>query len=138
MDAIPRLVVSLHVGVFILLVPMFSVEYSGLRDRSFLWKGFALGKPKGIISGIRFLGLFFALHFVLFLVQSHASVPEIINGQYVLDNHGQIVKVLTYSEYWALKGAELRLFATGWIFFYFVATVYWWYPKPSLSSPVKC
>jgi hypothetical protein len=72
----------------------------------------------------------------LFLVQSHASAPEIINGQYVLDNHRQIVKVLTQPEYWTLKGAELRIFATGWIFFYFVLTM-WWFPRQSESTPVN-
>jgi hypothetical protein len=55
--------------------------------------------------------------------------PEIINGEYVLNNHGHIVRTLTRSEYLRLKAAELRLFATGWIFFYFVPTMYWWFPR---------
>lgn len=41
----------------------------------------------------------------------------------------KIVKVLTESEYLQLEGAELRLFATGSMFFYFVPTMYWWFPK---------
>jgi hypothetical protein len=37
--------------------------------------------------------------------------------------------MLTKSEYLRLKAGELRLFATGWIFFYFVPTAYWWFPR---------
>jgi hypothetical protein len=129
MDGIVRIAIFLHIGVFMLLLPMFALEYSGLNDRTFLWKGFAQGKPKWATSAIRLLALFFATHFVLFLVQSHVASPEVINGQYVLNNHGRIVKVLTQPEYLSLKGAELRLFATGWIFFYFVPTLYWWFPR---------
>jgi hypothetical protein len=125
MDSMSKLAIILHIGVFILLLPMFAVEYSGLAGRSFFWKGFAQGRPKWVVPVIKLLGLFFAIHFVLFLVQSHAAAPEIINDQYVLNNHGQIVKALTQSEYSALKGAELRIFATCWIFFYFVPMMYW-------------
>jgi hypothetical protein len=129
MEEIVRSAILLHIGVFILLLPMFAVEYSGINDRSFFWKGFAQGRPKWAVSVIKLLGLFFAIHFVLFLVQSHAASPEIINGQYVLNSHGKIVKVLAEPEYLRLKGAELRLFATGWMFFYFVPAMYWWFPR---------
>jgi hypothetical protein len=117
MDSISRLAIVLHLGVFMLMLPMFAVEYPGLVNRSFFWKGFKQGRPRWVVPGVNVLGVFFMLHFVLFLVQSHAAAPEIINGQYVLNNHGQIVKVLTQSEYSTLKGAELRIFATGWMFF---------------------
>jgi hypothetical protein len=36
-------------------------------------------------NSIKLLGLFFAVHFVLFLTQSHASAPETKNGEYVLN-----------------------------------------------------
>ncbi|HET6218792.1 MAG TPA: hypothetical protein VFE27_17350 [Acidobacteriaceae bacterium] len=85
--------------------------------------------PKWVVPGIKLLGLFFVVHFALFLTQSHASAPKIKNGEYVLDDHGKIVKTLTQSEFYEVKGAELRLFATGWMFFYFVPTAYWWFPR---------
>ena len=85
--------------------------------------------PKWIVPTIKLLGLFFLFHFILFLVQSHAASPQIRDGQYVLDSHGQIVKALTQSEYFKLKSAELRMFAAGWVFFYFVPTAYWWFSR---------
>jgi hypothetical protein len=69
------------------------------------------------------------IHFIVFLWQSHAASPEIKDGNYVLNNHGHILRMLTKSEYLRLKAGELRLFATGWIFFYFVPTAYWWFPR---------
>jgi hypothetical protein len=129
MDGMFRWAIFLHVSIFALLVPMCAAEYSTFKNRRFSWKGFAQGKPKWVVPSIQLLGLFFALHFVLFLVQSHAASPEIKNGLYVLSSHGKVVKLLSQSEYLSLKGAELRLFATGWIFFYFVLMAYWWFPS---------
>ncbi|MFY9909955.1 MAG: hypothetical protein WCF22_07060 [Candidatus Sulfotelmatobacter sp.] len=129
MDGLFRWAFVLHVGVFILLLPMFALEYSALNARTFFWKGFAEAMPKWVVPTIKLLGVFFTIHFLLFLIQSHAASPQIKSGEYVLDNHGQIVKVLTQREYLGLKGAELRLFATGWMFFYFVPAAYWWFPR---------
>src|ERR1700733_3880157 len=129
MDGIARWAIVLHIGTFVLLLPMYAVEYSTVRQRTFFSKGFARGMPKWVVPGIKLLALSFAVHFVLFLAQSHASAPEIKNGEYVLNDHGKIVKTLTQPEFYKLKGAELRLFATGWMFFYFVPTAYWWFPR---------
>lgn len=129
MDSVFRWAILLHIGIFVLLLPMYMLEYSTVKARSFFWKGFSRGMPSWVIPTIKLLGVFFAIHFLLFLIQSHAASPQVVNGQYVLDNHGQIVKVLTQREYFRLKGAELRLFATAWMFFYFVPAAYWWFPR---------
>jgi hypothetical protein len=130
MDSLaPGAVLILHGGVFLLLLPMFALEWRGLNARTFFWKGFAKPMPRWVVPAIQVIGLFCMAHFVVFLVQSRVASPEIIHGQYVLNNHGQIVRVLTRSEYFRLKGVELRLFASGWMFFYFVPTMYWWFPR---------
>lgn len=129
MDTLSRSAILLHLGVFVLILTMYARDHSAVKDRTFFWKGFSQGRPKWVVPTIKLLGLFFVVHFVLFLVQSHAASPEIRGGQYVLNNHGRIVKVLTQSEYISIKGAELRLFATGWMFFYFVPTADWWFPR---------
>jgi len=129
MDGLFQWALLLHMGIFILVLPMFALEYSSIRNRVFFWKGFRQGRPTWTVPAITLIGLFFFSHFAFFLIQSHAASPEIKDGDYVLNNHGHIVKLLTHGEYLALKGAELRLFATGWIFFYFVLTMYWWFPR---------
>ena len=123
-DAIEYWVFALHGGIFLFCIPMCVIEYSSLREQTFFWKEFNKGKPAWVSSIIKILGLVAMVHFGLFLVLSHAASPEILNGQFVLNDHGQIRKVLTEGEYLSLKGSELRIFATGWIFFYFVAMAY--------------
>ena len=118
----------LQLGIFLLLLPIFALEYS-TKGRTFFWKDFSAGKPKWLVTAVQVLALFFFVHFLLFLVQSHMAGPGIRNGQYVLQSHGRIIRAITESEYMKLKAAELRLFAAGWIFFYFVPTVYWWSPR---------
>jgi hypothetical protein len=129
MDSLFRWAIVLHVGIFILLLPMYAIDYAAVKARTFFWKGFSQGMPKWVVPTITLLGVFFGIHFFLFLIQSHAASPQIKNGEYVLDNHGKIAKVLTEREYFRLKGAELRLFATGWMFFYFIPATYWWFPR---------
>src|SRR5437899_6634214 len=65
--------IVLHIGVFILLLPMYAVEYSSIKDRTFFWAGFTQGMPKWAVRSIKLLGLFFIFHFVWFVVQSHAA-----------------------------------------------------------------
>lgn len=98
------------------------------------WDAIWRGLPKWAVRVIQIGGIFFAAHFVLFLVQSHAASPEIMNGVYVLNNHGHIVKELTESQYRWLKGSELRLFATGWLSFYLALALYWWFPRRATTQ----
>lgn len=106
-----------------------------MTQRTFFWKGFAAGKPSWALPAIKLLGLLFLLHFVIFLVASRASSPEMMNGQFVLSDHGSIRQVISERQYLRLKGDELRMFATGWISFYIVTALYWWFPgaKPPTS-----
>jgi hypothetical protein len=124
MNTIFRWAIFLHIGIFLLLLPMYAIEYPSIKSRMF-WKAFSQGLPKRAVRSIQLLMFFFIFHFLFFLVQSHASAPEIKNGEYILDDHGKTVRVLTESEYRSLKGSELRLFATGWMAFYSVPTMYW-------------
>jgi hypothetical protein len=135
MDAAFRWAMFLHIGVFALVLPMYAVEYSTIKRSRFLWDAIWRGVPKWGVRTIQTVGLIFVAHFVLFLVQSHAASPEIKDGNYVLNNHGQIVKELTEAQYRWLKGSELRLFATGWISFYLVLSLYWWFPRAASTEP---
>jgi hypothetical protein len=124
----------LHLGTFLLMVPMFAIERRAIQNRTFFWKEFGAAKPDWIVPTIKLLGLIFAINFGVFLVASHAASPEIKDGAYVLNNHGQIIKMLTKMEFVRLKGGELRLFASGWVFFYFVVLAYWWFPRRPADS----
>ena len=53
----------------------------------------------------------------------------IIGGEYVLESHGHILRVLAESEYLSLNYLELRCFAFWYITFSFVFTVYGWFHR---------
>lgn len=117
-------------GVFLLYLPVVVIEYDGpLSGREFFWKGFAKTRPPWAVPAIKILGGVAIFHFVLFLILTHACSPEIVNGAFVLNDHGTIRRVLDQAEYLSLKGWETRLFASFMISFYTVVTLYWWFPS---------
>jgi hypothetical protein len=119
---------ALHLFIFVLYAPICILESQAMRERTF-WKKFKLGKPTWVIRGINLAGVLFFVHFVLFFALSHAASPKIIDGAFVLSDHGTIKKVLTQAQYFRIKAAELRIFPTGWLSFYSVCAAYWWFPR---------
>jgi hypothetical protein len=125
---------ALHVGIFLPLIPLYAIEYPAIRDRTFFRDGFKRDKPRWAVPLIQSFALFFIVHFVLFFLVGYGASPKVVDGKFVLDNHGQIKKLLTESEFLSLKGYELRIFATGWMFFYSVSTIYWWFSAKKKQS----
>lgn len=123
MDRLGAEAILLHLGVFVLFIPLVIVERWGKGVNPLR------GKPRWVLQSMQTVFLLFAAVFVAFLAMSHAAFPKIINGEYVLDSHGTIVGHLSEAEYLSLKGWELRLFASGWIVFYYALVIYWWFPR---------
>ena len=120
-------------GVFLLFLPMLAIEYAGIKANVFRIQ-FNRGKPRWVVFGIKTVFVLFLIVFVLFLTLSRAASPQIRDGQYVLDNHGQIVRLLSETEYVRLKEWELRMFALAWMGIYLQLAAYWWFPRnPALS-----
>src|SRR6266850_6252630 len=117
----------LFLGIIALIVPIYFLEYPASRKWNWSWKEWARGMPSWVAPCFWLLELFAATHFVWFALHSGAGVPDIIDGQYVLDSHGQIVKILTREEYLSLREAFLRVVATIMISLYFVPMMYWWF-----------
>jgi len=115
----------------IMVVPMYVLEYPRSREISFSLKGFARGMPSWVAPCSWLLSFIAAVHVLWLALLNGLGVPEIINGQYVLDSRGRTLKVLTREEYLKLTDAELRAFATMMISFYFVTMAYWWLRKTS-------
>jgi len=116
-------------GWMALLLPMYVLEYPLSRAPSFSLKGFARGMPSWVAPCSWLLSLVAVAHIVWLAVQNGWGVPEIVNGQYVLDSRGRILKVLTEAEYLALTEAFLRAFTAVMVSFYFPTTMYWWYRR---------
>jgi len=76
-------------------------------------------------------------HFVWCVVHYGWGAPEIVDGQYVLDSRGRILKVLTQAEYLKLRAVGARAIATILIYFYFTPMMYWWFRRNPQQADLK-
>jgi hypothetical protein len=120
--------VPLFLGWMALFIPMYVLEYPASRDPAFFWK-FARGMPGWVAPCGIALSLIGVAHIVWFGVHSGLGVPAILDGQYVIEARGRILKILTRTDYLALRAALLRACATVMISFYFAPVMYWSRPK---------
>lgn len=127
-DVLPWMM-ALGIGAVAQYILIIAREPLARHDRSFFRKGFARGMPKGVASCVNLFWFVALGHLIWFFVRSGHGVPVIKDGQYVVSNRGRILKVLTQSEYLALKAGELRLFAALMIACYVMPTLYWWFPR---------
>jgi hypothetical protein len=122
-------VILLGIGVFALAIPIYILECPSPTNRNFWWKRFARGMPSWVVPCVYLSVLVVIGHFVWYFVQGGFGVPAIKDGQYVLDNRGRILKVLTQAEYLRLQEALLRIVASLMISSYFMPMMYWWFPR---------
>ena len=123
MDRLGAKAFLVHLGIFALGIPLAFTERWGKGVNPFR------GKPRWVLRGMQVLFLVFVAVFFTFLALSHAASPQIVNGEYVLNSHGTIVRHISEKDYFFLKGWELRLFASGWIVGYYALMMYWWFPR---------
>jgi hypothetical protein len=121
--------VLLFLGWVALFLPIYAIEYPASRSFSFAWSGFSRGMPGWVVLCAKVLLLNATVHLLWSAALNGPGVPAIVDRQYVLDNHGRILKVLTQGEYLALRGATLRVLASLMIYFYFLPMVYWWFRR---------
>jgi hypothetical protein len=126
----------LHLGIFALAVPYIVVERMKANGQQFSYGGVAPyeGRPIWVKRSMGIVFAFFITFFLIFLIQGHAASREIIDGEYVLNNHGTIVRYLSANEYFQMKASELCLFASGWMANYGLM-MYWWFPRPIAETP---
>lgn len=127
-DKILPWMIPLALGWMVLLVPII-VDYPASSSLSFAEKLSLLGMPSWAAPCLWIVQLFVIGNLAWFASQSGWGVPAIMDGQYVSDARGHIVRVLTQAEYFSLKEAELRMITAFMIFFYFLHMMYWWYRR---------
>jgi hypothetical protein len=135
-DAIFPVLIPLFLGWIVTFVPMYVLEYPASRSPIFFWK-FARGMPGWVAPCGAALSVIAMAHLAWFGAHSGLGVPAIVDGQYVLDNHGRILKVLTRTEYLTLTAAALRAFASFMISFYFAPVAYWWFRRNDREADRK-
>lgn len=118
----------LHIGTFVVFVPyVFS-------SRKILGTRPSLAAIRALVPGWVFavglvLFIYAMVNFALFIAATQGGNPAIEAGQYVLKNHGRLIRELSFAEYEALRANELRGFSGHWLFFYFVPFAYFMFGK---------
>ncbi|HEX9062566.1 MAG TPA: hypothetical protein VF941_20520 [Clostridia bacterium] len=112
----------LHVGIFIVGMPaVFVAKYKnpGSDKRASLFE-----KVKSASVWIQILCVVFILYtvinFGLFGALTKDGNPDIISGNYVISNHGKIVRVISEDEYEKHRSYEVRGFSGAWMLFYII------------------
>jgi hypothetical protein len=124
----------LHIGIFVVWIPAilqlrknpaFQLQrQSGLMQRlnpieSF--KAMFIGTPKWLTI-IAIVGFYYAVaNFMIFMVLIHNGSPAIQDGQFVLQNHGQVLSAISEKEFHHFEAVETRGFSGHWIAFYGLA-----------------
>jgi len=120
--------IFLHVGIFVVWLPaLFEILRTQGFDRSNRRKSGAILKQWGVIlkdshrpliilSG--FFLVYALVNFFLFMQISEGGGPSVVEGKFVLQNHGNIIRELTETEYLKFKANEVRGFSGHWMVFY--------------------
>jgi hypothetical protein len=115
---------GLSIGVFVVFIPAVICASQVLKGRtkSEHWKLIFQYVPACMPA---LMGLFLAYAFFSFLFTSFALLkggsPGIIDGQYVLQSRGEIIRQLTETEYIRHRAYVLRLFSGHWMAFYLMS-----------------
>lgn len=115
----------LHIGVFIVVIAAIFVlrQLPEMQDQQIrsnplrVLKTLTKGTPYWIIA-IAVAGFIYAgINFSLF-ASSQIGSPEIKDGQYILQEHGQFIRTITEQEYHHYQSNIVRGFSGHWLAFY--------------------
>ncbi len=107
----------LHVGIFVVFIPMVLQLRASGTDRRALLRG--LPRTVLLIGGCLML---YALFNFLFAGSTFGQgTAEFENGQYILQYRGKLIRHLTEAQYHAHQAELLRGFSGHWLIFYFAA-----------------
>lgn len=135
-DKIP-FIWALHIGVLIVWLSAiwelrknpalksqnFGTITSPLKFFGIIFKD--IPKPVMILSVVFFV--YATINSFLF-IQTVGGMPDIVDGKYVILDHGTIISDLSETEYFKMKANEIRGFSGHWIGFYGLAMGILW-PK---------
>jgi hypothetical protein len=129
----------LHVGVFIVFVPMVITIYtksgkSRPQSGGDFWRQFFNPMPRWVRLLSYGLFAYVAINFILFVALSRDGSPDVIGGKYVLRSDGRVeeqrvIREITMEEYDLREARVVRGFSGHWLVFYLIAALYFWYGR---------
>jgi hypothetical protein len=122
---------SLHVGIFVVFLP-FVLASRTVFGKKRTWAQMKVTYPRWLIGAGIVLMVYVMANFALGMWALDGGSPEIRDGQYVLQQHGRLLRVLSSDEYRAYKAWEVRMFSGHWLIFYFMPFAFFAF-TPSLT-----
>jgi hypothetical protein len=121
--AVPA-VYGLHFAIFVLFIP-FMLSLNKRFGRRVRLSALAQLLPRWVRGLMFVLFAYVVVNFFLFLAATGGGSPsQQENGQFILQSHGKLIRVLTAQEYTAFKANEVRGFSGHWLLFYFLPFAY--------------
>ncbi|MEP6506011.1 MAG: hypothetical protein ABJD97_21935 [Betaproteobacteria bacterium] len=113
----------LHAGVFAVFLPfvLSSRKVIGRRAPRGAWREVM---PTWVMVVGALLLAYVVVNFFTAMRMLAGGSPALVDGQYVLQNHGRFVSTLTLPEYTAARALVVRMFSGHWLFFYFAPFAY--------------
>jgi hypothetical protein len=124
---------ALHVGIFPVFAPVIFSARRLLGPKPSLSQLRAVLPAWVMAAGVTVF-VYAMVNFMLFLAAAQGGTAASVNGRYVLQNHGEVIRELNDTEYTAFKANELRGFSGHWLLFYFVPFAYFFFAKPGVEK----
>jgi len=116
--------IPLHLGIFVVFLPVVLSArkrfdgHARLRDLRAMF-------PDWVVVLFALTLVYAVVNFFLFMLATGGGSPSMTaGGQYVLNDHGRVVREISAQEYAGFRANEVRGFSGHWIYFYFIAFAY--------------
>jgi hypothetical protein len=114
---------GLHIGIFVVFIP-FVLMSRGTLGAKPRWTDIRQQFPGWAIALALCVWIYVIVNFVLFILFGGGGSPNVINGEYVLSNHGRVLSHLTETAYRRHVTNEVRGFSGHWLIFYLIPCLY--------------
>lgn len=122
----PPITLILHLGMFLVVLPLLLVVSSSRRTKSGQrrWSELFQKHPPWVLGLLYALLAYVVVNFAAAFLSSRGGVPTIIDGQPVLKSHDRVIRELSQEEYERHQALETRAFSGLWLFFYAIPLLY--------------
>ncbi len=122
----------LHVAIFVVFIPFVFIARRDFGAQPSLMQ-ISATLPRWVVAIGLLIFVYALVNFLIFMAGTKGDSPTIRDGQYLLLEHGKLIRELTASEYQALQTNEVRGFSGHWLVFFFVPAAYFLGKKSNKS-----
>ncbi len=120
---------SLHFGVFLVFIPFVISSRKTFKGKPSLAEARQLF-PGWVLALGAVIFVYVAINFILLILATEGGSPSIMDGRFVLQNHGKWIRDITAAQYNALQASVMRGFSGHWLTFYYLPLAYFLLRRP--------